>query len=508
MHDVPDIHAIRVLHQRGFSKRQIAKTLSLSRKTVDKYTDVDYVVPVLPHLHSVEPRPAPKMDKWKPIIARWLEEDTERPRKQRRTARKIYKDLVRIHQAEVSEVSVRRYVAQCKGVRTREAFVPLEFSPGSMAESDFGHALVILAGREQTLPFYVTRLMACSVSFVKMYPHEKLEAFLDGTGSGLSFFGGVPGKIIYDNASPIVREVLGGGKRVQTPEFKALQAHYGFEAVFANPGRGNEKGGAENLVQWAQRNLFSPVPEAASLRELNEWLLGQCMLDAQTRRRPEGGQRVAELWEQEQVHLGALPARPFPACRHRFARVDKCLLVDWDRAHYSAPAAYAQKPLLLRVFWDHVELADGERTVAVHERQAPGGSSLQLAHYLPVLERKPRAVAHAAVIARGAPAIARYRDEFLAARPEAYREMVAILRLCESAGLERLTAALETASRHHVYDVESVRAILAMDKPTRTVTPAALPPGHLERWPEAHVRAVESTAYAWLNDGTAGGATE
>ncbi len=219
---------------------------------------------------------------------------------------------------------------------------------------------------------------------------------------------------------------LEGGKRLQTPEFKALQAHYGFEEVFANPGRGNEKGGAENLVQWAQRNLFSPVPRANSVPELNAWLLDQCLLDAQSRRRPEGGARVAELWEQEQANLGALPGRPFVACRTRFVRVDKCLLVDWDRAHYSAPAAYAQKSLLLRVFWDHIELADSERTVAVHERQAQGGSSLQLPHYLPVLERKPRAVAHAAVIARGAPAIARYRDEFLAARPEACRELVAI----------------------------------------------------------------------------------
>jgi hypothetical protein len=268
------------------------------------------------------------------------------------------------------------------------------------------------------------------------------------------------------------------------------------------------KGGAENLVQWAQRNLFSPVPQAASVPALNEWLLQQCLLDAQTRRRPEGGPLVAELWEQEQAYLAALPANPFPACRHRFVRADKCLLVDWDRAHYSVPMAYAEKSLLLRVFWDHVELVDRERTVAVHERQAPGGSSLQLVHYLPVLERKPRAVAHAAVIARGAPAIARYRDEFLAARPEAYREMVTILRLCESVGLERLTAALETASRHHVYDVESVRAILAMDDGATTATPAALPPTHLGRWPEVPVRAVQSGEYAWLTDGATGGEAE
>lgn len=41
----------------------------------------------------------------------------------------------------------------------------------------------------------------------------------------------------------------------------------------------------------------------------------------------------------------------------------------YDHAVYSAPAVYAEKPLLLRAFWDHIEITDRERTVAVHERK-------------------------------------------------------------------------------------------------------------------------------------------
>jgi hypothetical protein len=257
-------------------------------------------------------------------------------------------------------------------------------------------------------------------------------------------------------------------------------------------------------VQWAQRNLFSPVPRAGCLDELNRILLEQCLQDARTRRRGDDGPLVADLWEKELAHLAPLPAKPFPACRNRFVRADKCLLVDYDRAHYSAPATYAGKSLLLRAFWDRIELADQGRVVAVHERKARGASSLQLAHYLPVLVRKPHAVSHAAVIAHGAPAIARYRDEFLAARPEAYREMVAILRLSETAGLDRLTAALAVASTHHAYDITSVEAILAMDRPTQQ--PPALPEQVLARWPQAELAPVDAAAYAWHTDGMTGGA--
>lgn len=507
MLDVPEIHSIRVLWQRGFSKRQIARMLHVSRKTVDKVTAEEYVVEPQPRMKLSKPRPSPRMDPWKPVIDEWLRKDEEVPRKQRRTARRIYQQLVDLYGAEVSEASVRRYVRRRKREQAQEAYVPLEFPPGAMAEADFGHALVILGEDELTLPFFGLELMASGMRFVQVYPHEKLEAVLDGVQRGLQFFGGVPQELFFDNLKPVVQKILAGGRRLQTPEFRALAAHYGFNAVFANPGAGNEKGGVESLVQWAERNLFSPVPQAPSLEALNAWLLEKCLEDARIRHHPAHGPLVWDLWEQEQAHLGSLPRHPFPACRRRFVRVDKTCLVHYDQAAYSVPPEYVGRSLLLRAFWDHVEVAEGEKTVAVHARQKPGGVSLHLEHYLPVLERKPRAVRHAAVIARGEPAVARYRDAFLAARPEAYRELVAILRLAERAGVAVLARVLETADRHHAYDLASVEALLAMEQSGSAESPGApLGPEHLGRWPETSVPSVDPEAYSWLEAAGRGGA--
>jgi transposase len=504
MHDVPDIHAIRTLYQQGHSKRAIARLLHVSRKTVDKYTDPAYVVPTEVRMKLQKPRPSPKLDPWKPVLAQWLAEDAQRPRKQRRTARKMYQDLVALYGESfgASEASVRRYVAQLKQERAQKAYVPLAFPPGAMMQGDFGHALVILAGQEQTLPFFAARLMASSPVFVKVYWDEKLEAVLDGVVSALGFFGGVPKQFLFDNPSTLVQKILGGGQRLQTPEFKALQAHYGFEAVFCNPRAAHEKGGVESAVQWALRNLFSPVPQASSIHELNAALARQCLADAQ--RRTREGRLVADLWAEERTSLGPLPRAPFPACRHRFVRVDKTLLCTYDRAVYSVPPDYAGKSLLLRAYWDRIEIADRERTVAVHERQRPGGYSLRLEHYLPVLAHKPRAVGHAAVIARGEPAIARYRDAFLAQRPGAYRELVAILQLATSVGVRRLAEALATASRYRAYDIDSVRALLAMEE-TAGDEPPVLDAKHLQRWPQTPVQPVDSAAYGWLTPTAAGG---
>ena len=95
--------------------------------------------------------------------------------------------------------------------------------------------------------------------------------------------GGVPRLAMFDNPSTIV--LLRGGKRLQSPELKALCAHYGFEAQFANPRSGNEKGGVESLVGWAERDPFAGIRAAASLHELNAQLLAECLADAQRTRR-------------------------------------------------------------------------------------------------------------------------------------------------------------------------------------------------------------------------------
>ena len=70
-------------------------------------------------------------------------------------------------------------------------------------------------------------------------------------------------------------------------------------------------------------------------------------------------------------------------------------------------------------------------------------------------------------------------------------------------GPAALAQALSVASRHHAYDIESVRAILAMDG--EAPAQGSLPEALLQRWPDASVRAVDSAAYGWLTEVAAGG---
>ena len=86
------IHRIRQLfYEQGHSISEIARMTGFNWKTVSKYVDKD-------NFNDPDPMPAqtrlcPKLDPYKPVIDRWLEEDKNAPRKQRHTSRRVYKRL-------------------------------------------------------------------------------------------------------------------------------------------------------------------------------------------------------------------------------------------------------------------------------------------------------------------------------------------------------------------------------------------------------------------------------
>ena len=96
--------------------------------------------------------------------------------------------------------------------QTKEMFIPLSHSPGH-DQCDFGEALVVIGGVQQKAHRFVLDLPHNDPCFVKAYPAETTEAFLDGHVSALAFalafLGGVPQSILYDNTKLAVARILG-----------------------------------------------------------------------------------------------------------------------------------------------------------------------------------------------------------------------------------------------------------------------------------------------------------
>jgi len=131
----------------GLSIRELARRHGVHRRAVRQA--LKSAVP--PPKRAPERRPAPKLGPYRPIIDEWLQADTEAPRKQRHTARRVWQRLVDEHGADVSERQVCRYVAaKRRQIGDVEACVPLVSEAGVEAEVDWGEAQVIMRGESRS----------------------------------------------------------------------------------------------------------------------------------------------------------------------------------------------------------------------------------------------------------------------------------------------------------------------------------------------------------------------
>ena len=197
----------------GMSVREASRVFGLHRDTVRKM--LEYSVP--PGYRRQSPPRRPKLEPFTGVIDAILEADTRVPRKQRHTAKRIFERLRDEYGFSGQYTVVKDYAREHRR-RTQEMFVPLSHAPGH-AQCDFGEALAVIGGVEQKAHYFVIDLPHSDGCFVKAYPAETTEAFLDGHVSAFAFLGGVPQSILYDNTKLAVARILGDGRRQRTRAF-------------------------------------------------------------------------------------------------------------------------------------------------------------------------------------------------------------------------------------------------------------------------------------------------
>jgi hypothetical protein len=78
------------------------------------------------------------------------------------------------------------------------------------AQVDFGEAIGVIGGVRKLHLFFMS-LPYSDAFFIKAYPAETTEAFLDGHVSAFAFFGGIPQSILCDNTKLAVAKIYGDG---------------------------------------------------------------------------------------------------------------------------------------------------------------------------------------------------------------------------------------------------------------------------------------------------------
>ena len=459
------IHHIRALYyEQGYNISEIAKATERDWKTVAKYIDMADFNEPLP-VPASEKQFCPKLEPYKALIDSWLEEDRNHPRKQRHTAKKVFKRLTKeVPGFDCSYRLVAEYVKYRKealNLKRSEGFLPLEHHPGE-AQADFGSAEFYERGRLISGKYLVLSFPWSNAGFLQLFYGENIECLLEGLTAIFRHIGGVPHEIWFDNASSMVTNIIKDGGRDLTERFSRFKEHYGFKAVFMNPDAGHEKGNVENKVGYGRRNYLVPVPEFNDLMFYNTELLEQLDAD-QDREHYYKQATIRELFEADKSALMPLPTVWFDTSRvitglktDAYGR----FTLENGKHEYSSAPKYALGTVNVRLDSTFVTVLDDDyREIVTHKRLYGDErqSSMEWIPYLDYVSRHPRSLKNTGIYAMMPAAMQSYLNNCDGSQK---KDVLHILsELTDLTGFESAVQTVEQAIRYEEHDPDSLRSL-------------------------------------------------
>jgi transposase len=295
----------------------------------------------------------------------------------------IHAALCRDHGFTGSYSSVVRLLQGARAARLPETTIRLQFAPGEAAQVDFGAGPLMRhpAGDERRVWAFVMTLCFSRHQYVEFVWDQTVATWLGCHRRAFEWFGGVPGRLIIDNAKCAIVRACRNDPEVQR-SYGECALGYGFKIDPCPPHDPQKKGIVESGVKYVKKN-FLPLRQFRDLADLN----------AQARRwiRDEAGIRVhgttrqtpTHLFELELESLSPLPSTPPDLSTWRRATVHRDCHVQFDRAYYSAPFTLVGKRLWLRVTDTSVAIYHEYSHVATHGRALRPGQRHTVRDHLP-----------------------------------------------------------------------------------------------------------------------------
>lgn len=395
--------------RQGFNESEIARKTKFSRTTVRKWVKsyketVESGKNRKGHLedflcerpkYDSSNRPKRKLD---PVMIEYIDKclsdnmvkARNGKKKQQMKNKDIHEQLVK-KRYDISYVTVSNYAKLSKQRLTnqpsfQEGFIKQWYVPGELCEFDWGEVLLNIGGRDQKL--YMGAASFCSNGrWGSLYHRQDTLSFMETHVSAFRYFGGVPGKMVYDNMRVAISQFTGNEKK-PTDALVRMSAFYGFNYRFCNIASGNEKGHVERSVEVLRRKAFSIRDTFDTIEEANAYLLETCdRLNAQDEIR-------AKFLEEKQ---SLSPLVSDMACfEARMYKVDKLSTFCLNNSHYSVPSNYIKSSVWVKKFSESIVAYDttgpSKVEISMHERSYEPKWVLDLTHYLNILKTKPGAL--------------------------------------------------------------------------------------------------------------------
>jgi len=281
--------------QKQLSASQIADTMQLDQRTVEKWLEAQKYTPKTASVRSS------KLDNFKEAIVRRLEAHPY-------SATQIYQQM-KEQGYEGGYTILKDYVRKVRPQRA-PAFLTLSFEPGESAQVDWGlYGSVNVGNTRRRLSFFVMVLCYSRMIYVEFTLSQTMEHFLACHQHAFEAFNGVPDKIMVDNLkSAVLKRVM--GEPVFNPRYVDFAHHYGFTIKPCNVRKGNEKGRVESGVGYVKKNFLNGL-DIADFSHINPAITTWLESIANVRCHGETHQRPIDLFDEDRAKLGPLPSATY-----------------------------------------------------------------------------------------------------------------------------------------------------------------------------------------------------
>lgn len=447
----------KMYYEEEKSLRRIAQELCLDFKTVQKYAymkDFNIKIPIKQTREK-------KLDPYKFVIDKWLEQDLKEPPKQRHTAKQIHKRLKRIYPEDfnVSSRSVRIYVSKKKKelnlAKDNKCYIPLEHSPGT-AQVDFGHADFEENGIRYKGYFLNISFPFSNAGFCQLFKSENQECILQGLKNIFEYIGGVPVSLTFDNTKSIVKKIKSYGNRDLTEFFLRFERHYRFNSIFCNPNSGHEKGSVENKVFYHRKNMLVPVPKFQDINEFNKELLEECLLDME-RLHYRKETTISELFKEDIIALKMLPKDSFDVFKLQKTMVNKYGKVKYDKNSYSTTPKFAQQAVWIKAGIDKIDILDeNQKLIQTHKRlYGKQTESMKWEPYVELIAQRPTSLKYTEFFKQLPQTVQEYFDSLEYQKKK--KALIALNSMILDTDIDTAVTSFSLALEEGIKDIETIK---------------------------------------------------
>lgn len=361
--------SIQQLAAQGWSRRRIARTLKLDRKTVRRYLNAAAKSPTISTpgstgVHSKSPGiSTPGVSVGEQIVEEALQAQAGRPslcqpHRQRielkldagLNAQRIYQDLREEVGFSGSYQSVKRFV---KGLRSDQPqrVWRIEVAPAEEVQIDFGTGAWVKDSHDRRRRPWVLRVVLSysRKAYSEAVFHQTTEHLIRCLENAYRSFGGVAKTVNLDNLRAAVHQADWCDPQFN-PKLVGFCQHYGCALLPCLPRTPQHKGKTERGIAYLKTNALRGRT-FSSLSAHNEFLRHWEKTVADVRIHGTTRKQVAALFAQEQSALLPLPPDLFPCFKEGQRSVHRDSYVEVDKAFYSVPPEYIGQNVWVR--WDN-----------------------------------------------------------------------------------------------------------------------------------------------------------